>query len=48
MVLKIINESKNPTPKYATAGAAGMDLHANLDDLIGVIYIVFVFVDYLF
>ncbi len=28
--IKIINNSNNPLPKYATAGSAGMDLYANL------------------
>ena len=28
--VKIINESPNPLPRYATAGAAGMDLMANI------------------
>lgn len=32
--VKIINQSKNPLPKYQTALSAGMDLHANLDDSI--------------
>ncbi|ATL49710.1 dUTP diphosphatase [Chitinophaga caeni] len=31
MTLKIINESNNPMPEYATAEAAGMDLRAHLD-----------------
>lgn len=31
MQVKIINQSKHPLPTYATAGAAGMDLHANID-----------------
>ncbi|QSX09615.1 dUTP diphosphatase [Alkalibacter rhizosphaerae] len=26
-----MNRSKNPLPKYATEGAAGMDLHADID-----------------
>lgn len=29
--VKIINKSSNPLPAYATAGAAGMDLMAQLD-----------------
>src|SRR3982750_91901 len=29
--IKIINTSSNPLPSYATAGAAGMDLMAHLD-----------------
>ncbi len=28
--IKIINQSDNPLPKYATSGASGMDLHAHL------------------
>ena len=28
--MKIINESKNPLPEYATEGAAGMDIRANI------------------
>lgn len=31
MQVKIINNSKNPLPKYETSGSAGMDLRANLD-----------------
>jgi dUTP pyrophosphatase len=30
--VKIINRSKNNLPAYATEGAAGMDLQANLED----------------
>ena len=30
MQVKIINHSKHPLPAYATAGASGMDLRANL------------------
>jgi dUTP pyrophosphatase len=30
-VVKIINESSNPLPAYATAGAAGMDLMASIE-----------------
>jgi dUTP pyrophosphatase len=30
--VKIINESNNPLPAYATPGSAGMDLRANLTD----------------
>ncbi len=33
MKLKIVNKSKHEMPAYATAGAAGFDLKANLDDL---------------
>ncbi len=29
---KIINQSANPLPAYATAGSAGMDLRASLDE----------------
>lgn len=29
-LLKIINQSTNPLPQYATAGAAGMDVRAHL------------------
>ncbi|MGZ4035004.1 MAG: dUTP diphosphatase [Bacteroidia bacterium] len=32
MKIKIINKSKHELPGYATAGAAGMDLRANLDE----------------
>lgn len=32
MKLKIINKSKNKNPSYATNGASGMDLRANLDE----------------
>lgn len=31
MKIKIINKSKHELPSYATAGAAGMDLRANMD-----------------
>ena len=31
MTVKIINESNNPLPSYATDGAAGMDIRAFLD-----------------
>lgn len=30
--VSIVNNSNNPLPEYATAGAAGMDLRANLDE----------------
>jgi len=30
MKVKIINKSDNPLPAYATAGAAGLDIHANI------------------
>ena len=29
--IKIINQSANPLPAYATAGSSGMDIRANLD-----------------
>ncbi len=32
VVVKIINRSSNPLPHYETAGAAGMDLRANLTE----------------
>lgn len=32
--IKIINKSKNPIPKYQTAGASGLDLHANVEESI--------------
>ena len=31
MKIKIVNKSKHPLPQYATAGAAGVDLRANID-----------------
>ncbi|GAA4453875.1 MAG: dUTP diphosphatase [Chitinophagaceae bacterium] len=31
VTIEIINQSKHPLPEYQTAGAAGMDLRANLD-----------------
>jgi len=31
MKVKIVNKSKHPLPQYATAGAAGVDLRANID-----------------
>lgn len=34
MTVKIINKSNHPLPKYATLGAAGMDLRANLSESI--------------
>lgn len=30
--VEIINKSRHPLPKYATAQSAGVDLHAHLDD----------------
>jgi dUTP pyrophosphatase len=32
MKVKIINKSKHKLPEYNTQNAAGMDLHANIDD----------------
>jgi dUTP pyrophosphatase len=32
IAVKIINESNNPLPSYATAGAAGMDIRAFVDE----------------
>lgn len=32
MKIKIINKSKHELPKYTTAGSAGMDLRANIDN----------------
>ncbi len=32
MNIKIVNHSNNPLPKYATTGASGMDLTANLTE----------------
>ncbi len=29
--VKIINQSSNPLPEYATSGSAGLDIRANLD-----------------
>ena len=31
--IKIINQSANPLPAYATAGSSGMDIRANLETL---------------
>lgn len=33
-ILKIKNMSTNPLPSYQTAGASGMDLHANLSEAV--------------
>ena len=30
-IIKIINQSANPLPEYATPGSSGMDIRANLD-----------------
>ncbi len=32
MVIRIVNHSKNPLPAYETAGSAGMDIRASLDE----------------
>ncbi|MEL6132668.1 MAG: dUTP diphosphatase [Bacteroidota bacterium] len=32
LTVKIINKSDNPLPSYATAGSAGVDLHANNEE----------------
>lgn len=32
MKVQIVNRSRHPNPAYATAGSAGMDLRANLDE----------------
>ena len=32
MVVKIVNKSNHRLPEYATPGAAGMDLKANIDE----------------
>ena len=32
MVIKIVNKSNNPLPKYESAQAAGMDLRTNIDE----------------
>ena len=34
MKIKIVNTSRHPLPEYATAYAAGMDLRANLEQLV--------------
>ena len=34
MKVQIINKSKHATPNYETEGAAGMDLHANINEAI--------------
>ena len=31
MIVKIVNQSSYPLPKYATALSAGMDLNANIE-----------------
>ena len=32
MVIKIVNKSNNPLPKYESAQAAGMDLRTSIDE----------------
>lgn len=32
MTVKIINQSNNPLPEYATLGSSGMDIRANLEE----------------
>ena len=32
IAIKIINQSTNPLPAYATSGSSGMDMRANLED----------------
>ena len=32
MIVKVINKSKNPLPKYSTEYSSGLDLCANLDE----------------
>lgn len=32
MVVKVVNKSKHRLPEYATPGAAGMDLKADIDE----------------
>jgi dUTP pyrophosphatase len=34
MMIKIVNQSKNPLPEYSTVHSAGMDLRANLESSI--------------
>lgn len=34
MIVKILNQSQNPTPRYETLGAAGLDIRANIDAVI--------------
>lgn len=34
MIIKIVNKSKYPSPSYATALSAGVDLKANLDEAV--------------
>ena len=32
IAIKIVNKSRHPLPEYATSGASGMDLRANLEE----------------
>ncbi len=34
MIVKIINSSKHPLPSYETSASAGMDLRANIDEIV--------------
>ena len=34
LTIKIVNRSANPLPEYATSGASGMDLRANLESAV--------------
>ena len=34
MIVKIVNKSDNPDPKYQTAGSVGMDICANLENFV--------------
>jgi dUTP pyrophosphatase len=34
MTVKIINSSKHPLPSYETSASAGMDLRANIDEIV--------------
>lgn len=34
MLVKITNKSKHDLPKYETAGSSGMDIRANIDELV--------------
>ncbi len=36
VTIKVINRSPHPLPRYATEGAAGMDLHACLRDTVAI------------
>lgn len=37
LTIKIVNRSANPLPEYATSGASGMDLRANLESDISLV-----------